>query len=49
MTKLNLLNLVDKYYLSNDFNSLVDKTKVDYQYCAGFCWTQKLMAKLWQP
>ena len=31
---MQLTNLVDKYYLSNDFNSLVDKTKVDYQYCA---------------
>ena len=31
---VSLQHLVDKYYLSNDFNSLVDKTKVDYQYCA---------------
>ena len=31
---LTLKNLVDEYYLSNDFNSLVDKTKIDYQYCA---------------
>ena len=33
MTKLNLNDLVDKYYLSNDFNRLADKTKHDYQYC----------------
>ena len=31
---MNINDLVQKYYLSNDFNSLVDKTKVDYQYCA---------------
>ena len=31
---MNLHDLVQKYYLSNDFNGLVDKTKVDYQYCA---------------
>ena len=35
MTKLNLNDLVDKYYLSNDFKVLADKTKHDYQYCAG--------------
>ena len=35
MTKLNLNDLTNKYFLSNDFNSLADKTKHDYQYCAG--------------
>ena len=35
MTLLNLHDLVHKYYLSNDFNVLADKTKHDYQYCAG--------------
>ena len=30
---MNINNLVDKYYLSNDFNTLADKTKVDYKYC----------------
>jgi len=34
MKILTIEDLVDKYYLSNDFNSLVNKTKVDYQYCA---------------
>ena len=33
MMNLKLLN--DKYFLSNDFNNLADKTKHDYQYCAG--------------
>ena len=32
---MNLHDLVHKYYLSNDFNVLADKTKHDYQYCAG--------------
>jgi hypothetical protein len=32
---MNINNLVHKYYLSNDFNVLADKTKHDYQYCAG--------------
>ena len=32
---MNLKSLNDKYFLSNDFNSLADKTKHDYQYCAG--------------
>jgi len=31
---MNINELVQKYYLSNDFNGLVDKTKVDYKYCA---------------
>ena len=35
MTKLNLNDLKDKYYLSNDFNNLADKTKHDYQYCCN--------------
>jgi integrase len=30
---MNINNLADKYYLSNDFNTLADKTKVDYKYC----------------
>jgi integrase len=30
---MNINNLADKYYLSNDFNMLADKTKVDYKYC----------------
>ena len=36
MTQLNLNDLVHKYYLSNDFNVLAEKTKHDYRYCA---WT----------
>jgi integrase len=32
---MNINDLVQKYYLSNDFNVLADKTKHDYQYCAG--------------
>ena len=32
---LTLKNLTDKYYLSNDFSTLADKTKVDYRYCIG--------------
>jgi len=30
---MQLQKLVNKYYLSNDFNVLADKTKHDYQYC----------------
>jgi integrase len=30
---MNINKLVDEYYLSNDFNTLADKTKVDYKYC----------------
>ena len=33
--KMNLKELSEKYYLSSDFNSLADKTKVDYQYCCS--------------
>jgi len=33
---MNLHDLVQKYYLSNDFNVLAEKTKHDYRYCA---WT----------
>ena len=33
--RMNINDLVQKYYLSNDFNVLADKTKHDYQYCAG--------------
>ena len=33
---MNLHDLVHKYYLSNDFNVLAEKTKHDYRYCA---WT----------
>ena len=29
---MNINNLVDKYYLSSDFNMLADKTKVDYSF-----------------
>ena len=32
---MNLKELSEKYYLSSDFNSLADKTKVDYQYCCS--------------
>ena len=32
---MNLKELSKKYYLSSDFNSLADKTKVDYQYCCS--------------
>jgi len=35
MKILTIEDLVDKYYLSNDFKVLADKTKHDYQYCAG--------------
>jgi integrase len=30
---VNINDLTNKYYLSNDFNRLADKTKHDYQYC----------------
>ena len=30
---MNINSLVDKYYLSSDFNMLADKTKVDYSNC----------------
>ena len=30
---MNISDLTNKYYLSNDFNRLADKTKHDYQYC----------------
>lgn len=33
--KMNLKELSEKYYLSSDFNSLADKTKIDYQYCCS--------------
>ena len=33
--RMNINNLIDKYYLSNDFSMLADKTKHDYQYCVG--------------
>ena len=45
MTPLNLHDLVQKYYLSNDFNGLVDKTKVDYQYCAKVLLESKVDGK----
>ena len=32
---MNLKELSKKYYLSSDFSSLADKTKVDYQYCCS--------------
>ena len=32
---MNINDLVHKYYLSNDFNVLRDKTKVDYKYFLG--------------
>ena len=42
---MNLHDLVQKYYLSNDFNGLVDKTKVDYQYCAKVLLETKVDSK----
>ena len=33
MQQNTMKSLVDNYYLSNDFNTLADKTKVDYKYC----------------
>ena len=30
---MNINSLVDKYYLSSDFNMLTEKTKVDYSNC----------------
>ena len=35
-------NLVDKYYLSSDFNMLTDKTKVDYSNCLSVMLNTKL-------
>jgi hypothetical protein len=43
---MNINNLVDKYYLSNDFNMLAIKTKVDYQYCSGILLATKV--DIWQ-
>ena len=42
---MNINDLVQKYYLSNDFNGLVDKTKVDYQYCAKVLLETKVDSK----
>ena len=47
---MNLKELSEKYYLSSDFSSLADKTKVDYQYCCSRLLDTKvdgnLMAKM---
>ena len=47
---MNLKELSEKYYLSSDFSSLADKTKVDYQYCCSRLLDTKvdgnLMAKI---
>ena len=45
MTKLNLNDLTNKYYLSNDFNRLADKTKHDYQYCVTVLLDTKVNGK----
>ena len=42
---MNINNLADKYYLSNDFSTLADKTKVDYQYCSGILLATKVDGK----
>ncbi len=40
--KMQIKNLVDKYYLSSDFNMLTDKTKVDYSNCLSVMLNTKL-------
>ena len=45
MTKLNLNDLTNKYFLSNDFNVLADKTKHDYQYCVSVLLDTKVDGK----
>ena len=42
---MNLHDLVHKYYLSNDFNVLADKTKHDYQYCVSVLLDTKVDGK----
>ena len=42
---MNINNLADKYYLSNDFSTLADKTKVDYRYCIGILLATKVDGK----
>jgi integrase len=46
MQQNTMKSLVDNYYLSNDFNTLADKTKHDYQYCAGVLLATKVDSKL---
>ena len=45
MQKNTIENLVDEYYLSNDFSTLADKTKVDYRYCIGILLATKVDGK----
>jgi integrase len=39
---MNINSLVDKYYLSSDFNMLADKTKVDYSNCLSVMLNTKI-------
>ena len=41
----NITDLTNEYYLSNDFNMLADKTKVDYRYCIGILLATKVDGK----
>ena len=45
---MNINDLTNKYYLSNDFNRLADKTKHDYQYCVIVLLDTKVEKKVWQ-
>ena len=42
---VNINDLTNKYYLSNDFNVLADKTKHDYQYCVSVLLDTKVDGK----